>query len=76
MALLKIDPPFGVNDKIQPIQINDVHKDLIGEEVLISGWGKTTTSTSASPQLQAVNLTVNSKFKSVEYKDEMISMVS
>jgi len=76
LALLKIDPPFEESDKIKPIQINDVHEDLNGKEVLISGWGKTTTSTSASPQLQAVNLTVNSKFKSVEYKDEMISMVS
>ena len=44
MALLKIDPPFEVNEKVQPIQINDVFEDLVGQEVLISGWGRTTTN--------------------------------
>jgi len=76
LALLKIDPPFEESDKIKPIQINDVHEDLDGKEVLISGWGKTTTSTLASSQLQALNLTINSKFYSVQFNDEMISMIS
>ena len=44
MALLRIDPPFELNEKIQPIEINDVHEDLVGKEVLISGWGATTTN--------------------------------
>ena len=43
LALLKIDPPFEENDKIKAIKINDVYEDLVGKEVLISGWGKTTT---------------------------------
>ena len=57
MALLKIDPPFQESDKIKPIKINDVHEDLYGKEVLISGWGKTTTG--FSYQLQALNITIN-----------------
>ena len=44
MALLEIDPPFEENDKIKPIKINDVYEDLVGKEVLISGWGMTTTN--------------------------------
>ena len=44
MALLRIDPPFKRSDDIQPIQINDKHRNLIGFDVLISGWGMTTSS--------------------------------
>jgi len=57
LALLKIDPPFEVNDKIQPIQINDVYEDLIGKEVLISGWGKTTT-TNIPKQLRSLKIKI------------------
>ena len=57
LALLEIDPPFQESDKIKPIKINDVHEDLYGKEVLISGWGKTTTG--FSYQLQALNITIN-----------------
>ena len=57
MALLKIDPPFQESDIVKPIKINDVHEDLYGKEVLISGWGKTLTG--FPYQLQALNITIN-----------------
>ena len=57
LALLKIDPPFQESDIVKPIKINDVHEDLYGKEVLISGWGKTTTG--FPYQLQALNITIN-----------------
>ena len=58
LALLKIDPPFEESDKIKPIPINDIHENLDGKEVLISGWGKTTAKTYPN-QLQALNITIN-----------------
>ena len=57
LALLKIDPPFQESDKVKPIKINDVYEDLYGKEVLISGWGMTTTE--YPYQLQALNITIN-----------------
>ena len=70
LALLKIDPPFEESDKIKPIPINDVYENLVGKEVLISGWGKTTTG---SPlQLQALHI----KITSHTLRDGMISMMS
>ena len=38
LALVKIDPPFEKNRLVQPIPINDLHKNLVGKEVLTSGW--------------------------------------
>jgi len=42
LALLRIDPPFEMNDKIKPIEINHNIGDLADYDVLISGWGETT----------------------------------
>jgi len=42
LALLRIDPPFEESDTVKAIQINDMHADLKGQKVLISGWGRTT----------------------------------
>ena len=77
LALLKIDPPFEVNDKIQPIQINDVYEDLIGEEVLISGWGKTTTNRDPR-QLRSLRIKItNSKRIPPPYRNHtFIQMLS
>ena len=71
LALLKIDPPFEESDKIKPIQINDVHEDLKGKEVLISGWGKTTAKTYPN-QLQALHI----KITNHTLRPGMISMLS
>ena len=43
LALLRIDPPFEETDTVKPIQINDIYENLVGQEILISGWGMTTT---------------------------------
>ena len=76
LALLKIDPPFGVNDKIQPIQINDVHKDLIGEEVLISGWGKTTTNFPEQLRSLKIKITNPERIPPLYRRHEFIQMLS
>ena len=57
LALLKIDPPFEESDKIKPIPINDVYENLVGKEVLISGWGKTTT-TNIPRQLRSLKIKI------------------
>jgi len=57
LALLKIDPPFEQSDDLWPIQLNDDYENIVGEEVLISGWGKTTNE-NAPEQLQKVFVTV------------------
>ena len=57
LALLKIDPPFEESDNLWPIQLNDDHENLVGEEVLISGWGRTTNEFEPE-QLQKVFVTV------------------
>jgi len=62
LALLKIDPPFDENDKIEPIKINDVHEDLVGKEVLISGWGMTTTNRDPK-QLSSLKINITSPKK-------------
>jgi len=43
LALLRIDPPFEESDSVKPIQINDIKSNLEGQEVLMSGWGATTS---------------------------------
>jgi len=62
LALLKIDPPFEENDKIEPIKINDVHEDLVGKEVLISGWGRTTTKKGPN-QLRSLKIKITNPKK-------------
>lgn len=62
LALLKIDPPFEENDKVKPIKINDVHEDLVGKEVLISGWGRTTTKMFPD-QLRSLKIKITSPKK-------------
>jgi len=42
LALLRIDPPFELNDKTKPIEINHNNGDLADYDILISGWGETT----------------------------------
>jgi len=71
LALLKIDPPFEESDKIKPIPINDIHENLDGKEVLISGWGKTTAITYPD-QLQALHI----KITNHTLRPGMISMLS
>merc|ERR1712136_202484 len=58
LALLRIIPPFELNEKIQPIKINDVYEDLVGKEVLISGWGMTTTN-SDPEQLSSLKINIS-----------------
>ena len=41
MALLKLDPPLEQSDRVWPIKLNDAYGNMIGKEVLISGWGDT-----------------------------------
>ena len=41
LALLRIDPPFELSNKIQQIPLNDVVENLEGRNLEISGWGKT-----------------------------------
>merc|ERR1712098_424041 len=42
LALLRIDPPFELNDKTKPIEINHNNGNLADYDILISGWGETT----------------------------------
>jgi len=42
LALLKLDPPLEQSDRVWPIKLNDAYGNMIGKEVLISGWGDTT----------------------------------
>merc|ERR1712136_686599 len=58
LALLRIIPPFELNEKIQPIKINDVYEDLVGKEVLISGWGMTTTNSDPA-QLSSLKINIS-----------------
>jgi len=78
LALLKVHPPFEESDKIKPIQINDVFNNLDGKEVLISGWGRTTTANpSRTSQLQALNMIIkNEDVPSKFIYDGIISMLS
>ena len=60
LALLGIDPPFEESDSVKPIQINDIDSNLIGQEVLMSGWGAT-TSDSHPDQLREVLVEITSQ---------------
>jgi len=62
LALLKIDPPFELNEKVQPIEINDVYENLVGKEVLMSGWGMTTTNRDPK-QLSSLKINITSPKK-------------
>ena len=57
--MLRIDPPFELNDNIQTIRINDIYGNLVGKDVLISGWGETTMK-KIPDQLQSVVVKINS----------------
>lgn len=65
LALIRIDPPFELNDKVKPIQINLRSEELViskGERygALISGWGE--TKSEAEPnQLQTSSTTIMEK---------------
>ena len=41
VAMIKINPPLNLTDKVQMIRINDVESNLIGCKTTISGWGRT-----------------------------------
>ena len=60
LALLRIDPPFKRSDDIQPIPINDKHRNLIGYDVLISGWGMTTSSLKPT-QLSSIHMKITNQ---------------
>ena len=76
LALLRIDPPFEVNDDIKPIQINDIKRNLKGKYVLISGWGSTTTKSPSTNQLQSVSLKVTKQAIMPPPYGEVIQMLS
>jgi len=57
LALLRIDPPFEESDTVKPIQVNDIHENLVGQEILISGWGTTTTGYPGQLQKLLMNIT-------------------
>jgi len=65
LALIRIDPPFELNDNVKPIQINHIREELVtrnGERfgALMSGWGE--TGSEAEPdQLKIAAATIMEK---------------
>nr|CAD7586767.1 unnamed protein product [Timema genevievae] len=59
IALLKVDPPFRLNEKIYPIRLPEAGVELSeGATVTVTGWGATSENGSATSNLQRVDLTV------------------
>ena len=41
LALIKINPPLKMTDKVQMVRINQYESNLSGRMATISGWGRT-----------------------------------
>nr|CAD7455332.1 unnamed protein product [Timema tahoe] len=59
IALLKVDPPFRLDERIYPIRLPEAGVELSeGATVTVTGWGATSENGSATSNLQRVDLTV------------------
>nr|CAD7570185.1 unnamed protein product [Timema californicum] len=59
IALLKVYPPFQLNERIYPIRLPEAGVELSeGATVTVTGWGATSENGSATSNLRRVDLTV------------------